>query len=753
MSWLLLFKLPCFILSRFGSILQEVEKGFIKKVVQQSNKFIVTVATSLAVPKLLDYVVNDKNQPINGCFVDIEVGTKQVSGLVVNVQPVDNFLEKLAKLKEAKVLKNVPPFKKPMVQFVRFASRYTFALPGDPVRAALIAGKIPKQVLPDTYLVLGDKILDKKTAAREKVLDTLLLGGEYTSQSALAEKACVGTAVVKGLLDKNILRWQEKEDVRPSFDIKLPPLNPSQEKAAAELAGALAQKKHQTFFLDGVMGSGKTEVYFDSIARLLEEYDTSQILLLVPEIALTPQLVGRFEKRFGFVPTLWHSNLGEKARKRHWWQVAKGLSRVIIGARSSLFLNYQNLRLVVVDEEHDGSYKQEEVFRYHGRDMAVTLGHFWQCPVLLCSATPSIETWQNVLDGRYTRLMLDGRYGEATLPDLKLIDMKQEKVGKKDKWISAPILKAIHQRLEKNEQSLIFLNRRGVAPLLICGGCGERVGCPSCDASLVVHKSYLICHHCGFHEAIPKTCPKCESEKLRAFGPGTRKIKTELEQYFPKANIFVADSDSVKTDKQMGEVVTKMEKGEIDILVGTQMVAKGHHFPNLTFVGIIDGDMGLARGELRAAEKTFQVLMQVAGRAGREEKKGEVMIQTHDPKHPLFECLLHMNRDKFLKMEISNRKQWQDPPFRRQIALIVSGKDERLVAQTSRHIVKHFDISKAEILGPAPAPLAKLRDKYRYRILIKSADKLHEPVQKWLAETKIPSSVRVIVDVDPVSFY
>jgi primosomal protein N' (replication factor Y) len=722
-------------------------------VVHQSNKFNVTVATSLAVPKLLDYVVESDINPEIGCFVSIEVGTKQVSGVVVNVQPMEALIVKNSKLKKAEVLKHVPPLTAPMAQFVRFASRYTFALPGDPVRAALIAGKIPEQVEPDSYITLGSNALDKKTVAREKVLDTLSCGGEYTSQSALAEKSGVGAAVVKGLLDKNVLSWQKKEDVKPSFDIQLPPLNASQQQAAAEVAQVLSQKKHQTFFLDGVMGSGKTEVYFDSIARLLEEDDDSQILLLVPEIALTPQLVGRFEKRFGFVPTLWHSNLGEKTKRRHWWQIAKGLSRVVIGARSALFLNYQNLRLIVVDEEHDSSYKQEEVFRYHGRDMAVTLGHFWKCPVLLCSATPSIETWQNVLDGRYTRLILEGRYGEATLPALNLVDMKQEKVGKKDRWISAPILKSIHQRLEKGEQSLVFLNRRGVAPLLICGGCGERVGCPSCDASLVVHKSYLICHHCGFHEAIPKTCPKCDSEKLRAFGPGTRKIKTELEHYFPKAKVLVADSDSVKTDRQMGDVIRKMENGEIDILVGTQMVAKGHHFPNLTFVGIIDGDMGLARGELRAAEKTFQVLMQVAGRAGRAEKKGEVIIQTHDPKHPLFQCLLHMNRDQFLKMEISNRKQWQDPPFRRQIAFIISGKDEKIVAQTSRYLVKNFHIPNIEILGPAPAPLAKLRDKYRYRILVKSSGKLHEPIQKWLAQTKIPSSVRVVVDVDPVSFY
>lgn len=735
----------------------KVTSGFIrfrKKVVHQSNKFIVTVATSLAVPKLLDYVLIAENQPDLGSFVAVEVGTKEVFGVVIETQDALTVSSDISKLKEARLVESVPPVSPQGLKFLRFSSRYTFALPGDPVRASLIAGKIPEQVEPDKKIVMGTTSLDKHTKARDQVLQAVQNASHiFTSQTMLAEVAGVGTAVVKGLLTKGVLTWEEMPDVKPSFHIQLPALNNSQKSSAAEIASALDQRKHQTFFLDGVMGSGKTEVYFDSIARLLEEDDTSQILLLVPEIALTPQLVGRFEKRFGFIPTLWHSNLGEKARKRNWWHVAQGLSRVVIGARSALFLNYQNLRLIVVDEEHDSSYKQEEVFRYHGRDMAVTLGHFWQCPVVLCSATPSLETWNNVLLGRYRHLMLDGRYGDATLPNLKLIDMKEEKVGKGDKWISAPIIHSIKERLEKGEQSLVFLNRRGVAPLLICGGCGDRVGCPSCDASLVVHKSYLICHHCGFHEPIPKKCPKCDSEKLRAFGPGTRKIKQELERYFPQARIAVADSDSVKTDRQMGDVVTQMEKGEIDILVGTQMVAKGHHFPELTFVGIIDGDMGLARGELRAAERTFQVLMQVAGRAGRAAKKGEVMIQTHDPQHPLFECLLQMDRDRFLKMELQSRKLWQDPPFKKQMALIVSGKDERSVAYASKTLANNFHISNAEVLGPAPAPLAKLRDKFRYRLLVKSGDKLHDSVQKWLGETQVPSSVRVVVDVDPVSFY
>ena len=722
--------------------------------VQQSNNFVVTVATSLAVPKLLDYRLLADIAPNSGVFVQVEVGTKVVCGIVVAVQPVAGYEGAVDKLKPCTLLPDVPAIQPQTLRFMRFASKYTFALPGDPVRAALVAGQVPEKVAPEKRLVASGIKPKAQTAARQKVLDTLTHNTTfYTSQSDLAKDAEVSTAVVKGLLDQQVLAWQTVADVAPEIDIQLPDLNPSQAAAAGQLASCLSQGQHQTFFLDGVMGSGKTEVYFDTIARILEQTEDGQVLLLVPEIALTPQLVKRFEKRFGFVPTLWHSNLGEKARRRHWWQIAKGQARVVIGARSALFLNYQNLKLLVVDEEHDSSYKQEEVFRYHGRDMAVTLGHFWQCPVVLCSATPSLETWNNTLSGRYQHLILDGRFGEAELPDLQLVDMKEQKVGRGDRWLSAPIVEAVKARLEKGEQSLVFLNRRGVAPLLICGGCGARSGCPSCDASLVVHKSYLICHHCGFHEPIPQKCPKCDAEKLRAFGPGTRKIKDELVSYFPEARIVVADSDSVKTDRQMGDVVTAMEKGEIDILVGTQMVAKGHHFPNLTYVGIVDGDMGLARGELRAAERTFQVLMQVAGRAGRALKKGTVSIQTHDPQHPLFGCLMRMDRDQFLKMELQSRKLWQDPPFSKQMALIVSGKDERAVAYAAKTLASQFQVDDAQILGPAPAPLAKLRDKYRYRLLVKSNHKMHDNIQKWLSGTNIPSSVRVVVDVDPVSFY
>lgn len=718
-----------------------------------SNRFVVRVATSLAVPKMLDYYVNSDICPALGSFLEIEVGTKKVHGIIFEVVNTSQESESSHKLKEARLLTSVPPVAPPMLKFYRWISRYTMSLPGDPIRAALISGRVPEIVAPEQFFVRSEQVIEKITASRSKVLD-IVENAQFTSQTSLAKAAGVGVSVVKGLLEKNILILQNLPEETLTYDIKLPELNSSQSAAAASLASSVSLCEHKTFFLDGVMGSGKTEVYFDTIARILENDNTGQVLLLVPEISLTPQLVNRFEDRFGFVPTLWHSGLNEKSRRKNWWQIANGKGRVIIGARSALFLGYRDLKFIVVDEEHDSSYKQEEVFRYHGRDMAVSMANLWHCPVVLCSATPSAETWLNVKRNRYVHLMLEGRFAGASLPKMQLIDMKKGEVGKKDKWISAPIVEAVKQRLLKKEQSLIFLNRRGVAPLLICGGCGSRTGCPSCDASLVVHHSHLICHHCGFHERIPENCPTCGSEKLRPFGPGTRKIMEELIEIFPDASIAVADSDSVRGDKQMGALVDKMSIGDIDILVGTQMVAKGHHFPNLTFVGIIDGDMGLARGELRAAERTFQVLMQVAGRAGREKKKGEVLIQTHEPGHPLFECLLNCDRDKFLKAELTNRKQWNDPPFRRQIGFIVTGKDEREVAQSARLLANTFPKdSKAEILGPAPAPMAKLRDKYRYRLLVKSGGNDHASIQNWLQSTKIFSSVRVIIDVDPVSFY
>jgi len=535
-------------------------------------------------------------------------------------------------------------------------------------------------------------------------------------------------------------------------------LNAEQAHAAQEIGAAMATRTFQPFLLDGITGSGKTEVYFDVIADLLESADdTGQVLVLVPEIALTPQWLQRFADRFGFTPAVWHSTLGQGARYRTWWNVLEGKARVVIGARSALFLPFTDLRLVVVDEEHDSSYKQEDNFRYHGRDMAIVRARLAACPVVLASATPSLETWHHAITGKYRHLTLHSRHGTAVLPTVRVVNLRETPTPRADEFMAPPLRAAVAERLEKGEQSLLFLNRRGFAPVVICRACGHQVQCPSCSATLVVHGAYLQCHHCGFHEAYPSQCAHCGvADKLVAYGPGTRKILQEVEALWPTARCQVVDRDSVTTPGAMQDVVQRMEAGEIDILIGTQMIAKGHHFPGLTLVGVIDADMGLAHGDLRAAERTFQLLTQVAGRAGRGEVPGEVFLQTHTPEHPLFAALAAMDRDKFFRLELDGRKAGGFPPFGRLVALILSGAEEGAVQLAGQALARSLPIEgQGTLYGPAPAPLARLKDKYRYRLLLQTplGKQPHGLVQAWLKGTPIPKGVRVDVDVDPQSFF
>ena len=710
---------------------------------------IVTVIVPRAVPKMLDYVWGGTHAPVPGDYVSLSVGHSQSHGMVVSCRES----AEIGNLKQAEPL-NIPPATAATVAFYKWCPQYTLSHPGDALRAGLVSGEVPPKPEPDSELVWQQKFPEKESAARQKVMAVLQKNDTWPNIAELARCADVSDSVVRTLVKQQIISWQPKENIKQHGTPHQPTLSTHQQQAANSLNAALGEFK--PFVLDGVMGSGKTEVYFDTIDHLLHTDPTAQILVLVPEISLTPQLTERFNKRFGFDPIVWHTGIQGKARARAWWQTKEGHARVIVGARSALFLPFQHLKFVVVDEEHDSAYKQEEVFRYHGRDMAVSLAHHWQCPVVLCSATPSLESWHNAtISGRYHMLHLPSRFGGATLPPIHLIDLKQHTPQAADHYLADISLDALADRLEKGEQSLVFLNRRGMAPLMICRSCGHRYGCPSCDASLVVHHNHLICHHCGFHEPIPTACPACGKEALHAFGPGTRKLKQQLEHRFPNARIAVADSDAITNNTQMATLITRMTHGHIDILIGTQMVTKGHHFPNLTLVVVVDGDMGLAQGELRAAERTFQLLMQVAGRAGRAEKKGEVLLQTHDPQNPLFQHIQRYDRDGFLHLELSHRKTWGDPPYGKQMAFIISGKDEHAVRHAARTLARHFPEKEGcRLLGPAPAPLAKLRDRYRYRLLVKQQKThQHKHIATWLANTKIPSSVRVMIDVDPQSFY
>lgn len=668
------------------------------------DRTVVRVLVPLAMPTLLDYLAEGPVQP--GSWVQLELGRKPVDGVVVELPGRSDFKN----LKTARLLADVAAVDPRMLAFYRWVARYTLSAPGEPLRVAMPRARVPEPP--------------------KRILKTA----------------------------------EEKAGLPPASAVVL---NEAQQRAAAAIGGALGDFK--AFLLDGVTGSGKTEVYFDAVRTVLAS--GGQVLVLVPEIALTPQWLKRFEQRFGVAPLVWHSGLADGARRRTWWalqnsrppdgtpgtgsgETGKRPGQVLVGARSALFLPFGNLGLVVVDEEHEPSYKQEEAFRYHARDLAVQLASTWRCPVVLASATPSLESWQRALEGKYIRLVLPDRHGHAGMAPIRLIDLREGGKNKNQEFISPALRVAVAETLAKGEQALLFLNRRGNAPVLICTDCGTRRDCPRCDATLVVHGDKLQCHHCGFSEPYPHECPVCGGQSLRAYGPGTRRVVAEVQKVFPDARVAVADSDAVSTPQQLSALVKQVEDRAVDIIVGTQMVTKGHHFPHLTCVGVIDADMGLAHGDLRAAERTFQLLTQVAGRAGRGDYPGTVYVQTFDPAQPLFQALVKHDRDGFYKLELEARKAWGDPPFGRLVAVIIDGLDEASVVEGARTLARAFVARDgARLLGPAPAPIAKIRDRYRYRLLVKGPGLLQGLVKKWIEETAVPKGVRVTVDVDPVSFF
>ncbi len=566
---------------------------------------------------------------------------------------------------------------------------------------------------------------------------------------------------VGAVLKMALCSEMEKESKKPiEFAQPLPrftSLSFSQaQQAAIEELSDITEAGFSVTLLDGVTGSGKTEVYFEIIAQALEK--GGQVLVLLPEITLTGAWLSRFEKRFGVKPAVWHSNITPKQRRDTWRAIISGEARVIVGARSALFLPYTNLNLIVVDEEHDSSFKQEDGVLYQARDMAIVRAKIGHCPIMLASATPSVETYCNVVNGKFYHVVLPERFAGATMPDIVLADMRQkEKSGVR--FISPLLTQKLTERLAAKEQSLLFLNRRGYAPLILCRACGERLQCPHCSAWLVEHKQKkcLQCHHCGYTRSLPKKCPACEQEEsFVSCGPGVERIHEEAQILFPAARIEMITSDTLSNPKQFLDIIDRMNRNEIDILIGTQILAKGHHFGNLTLVGIIDADMGLSGGDLRAGERTFQLLQQVMGRAGREQKKGMAVIQTYAPDNMIIQALKTNNRDMFLKEEVTSRQLLKMPPFGKLAAFIISGKKQDIVAQCASEIAKKAPyIKDIDVLGPVPAPLALLRGKYRYRLLIKASKetKLQNIIRSWLNQVNLPAGVDLRVDIDPYSFF
>jgi primosomal protein N' (replication factor Y) len=575
----------------------------------------------------------------------------------------------------------------------------------------------------------------------------------------LARLGGCGTGVM-AVLER--LGWLEKVALAARLDAepvdwrhRSPLLSPEQAVAAEALVAAVKRAEFSVTLVDGVTGSGKTEVYFQAIAAALEA--GRQALVLLPEIALGVQFLDRFARRFGVRPAEWHSDLTPAERRHTWRGVAEGRIPVVVGARSALFLPFPRLGLIVIDEEHDLSYKQEDGVIYHARDMGVVRGSLSRLPVVLVSATPSLETVVNVEQGRYRQLHLPERHAGAAMPAVHVIDMRRQRL-ERQRFLAAPLVAALDSTLQAGEQAMLFLNRRGYAPLTLCRNCGHRFHCSNCTAWLVEHRFVreLQCHHCGHLEKMPEFCPACGAAgTLAACGPGVERLAEEVSGRFPNARLAVVASDTLTGPRAVAELVRGVEGHAIDVLIGTQVMAKGHHFPLLTLVGVVDADLGLSGGDLRAAERTFQLLHQVAGRAGRAERPGRVYLQTYMPEHAVIKALAAEDRDRFLRAEAEDRRERGWPPYGRLAALILSGPDDETVDFAGRALARGAPhVRGLEVLGPAPAPLAVLRGWHRRRFLVKAERGVHvqAAIRAWIGAIKLPSSVRLQVDIDPYSF-
>ena len=694
-----------------------------------------------------------------GSFVVVPLGTRQVVGVVWGWGSADALNAVAdARLKDVLDVLAVPAMAAVTREFVDWVARYTCSRPGSVLRMAMSVARALEEPAPVIAYALDGPPPARLTAARGRVLD-LMLDGKLRSAREIAEAAGVGAAVVRGLKQAGTLSEHAiaRESGPAQPDAKRPGRNLSEDQRTA--ADALAEKCQAGEFsvavLDGVTGAGKTEVYFEAIAAALA--GGRQVLVLVPEIALTSQWLGRFEERFAAQPTLWHSELKASQRRFNWRAVADGRARVVVGARSALFLPYCEIGLIVVDEEHDAAFKQEDGVIYQARDMAVARASLGRFPIVLASATPSLETLANVAAGRYQRFHLPERATGAALPEIEGIDMRADPPAR-GQWLAPRLIGAVKETLSAGEQALLFLNRRGYAPLTLCRACGFRFGCPNCATWLVEHRfqNRLQCHHCGFSLRMPETCEDCGGEhSFAACGPGVERLFEEAQQHFPGARAMIIASDTVHGPDSAREAIRRIADYEVDLIIGTQIVAKGHHFPLLTLVGVVDADLGLAGGDLRAAERTYQLMTQVAGRAGRAKHPGRALLQTYMPQHPVMEALISGERQAFIERESEARRNQGLPPFGRLVALIVSGHDQSQVIDIARALSAAAPRGpNVEVLGPAPAPLHLLRGRFRHRLLLKAARNQNASglAQDWVDRVKLPAAVRVAIDVDPYSF-
>ncbi|MDC3172215.1 primosomal protein N' [Alphaproteobacteria bacterium] len=739
----------------------------------KSNEVAVLVSGPFNEP--FDYTVESKKDGVCvGQVVLVPFGKRKNVGIIVGEGTRTIPQEKLKRIEE---IYEINPIPQPSIELIYFLANWYCAYKGlvlkmvlSPVEA--ITSTEYKKVYKSKFLD-NDEIEEinkhKITSKRKLILDFLFKSKQAVFQEDLIDNTGVSKSILKDMTKKNLIveelvKKQAYSNLKVlnynkiKFEInKL--LNSEQKNAVEKINVSIKKKKPDCFLLDGVPGSGKTETYFQTVKTCLDE--GKQILILLPEISLTPDWEKRFHQSFSFAPLVWHSGITKTKKKQIWLSALNSSAGVIVGARSALMLPILNLGLIIVDEEHDPAFKQEEGVRYNARDMAIYKAIRSSVPIVLASATPSLETYHNMKIGKYIHLTLPKRATGAALPDIKLIDLKAN-TPERGKWISSVLTNEIKSKLDNREQSLLFLNRRGYAPLTICNSCGNKIKCVNCETWLVEHRSQntLVCHHCGYTKRISNTCDICGAEgQIKACGPGVERIEEEINQLFPEAKLTVLSSDTMKSQKTLVKTLEKIKNNKVDIIIGTQMIAKGHDFPDLKLVGIIDSDVGLSGGDLRASERSFQLLQQVSGRSGRhaidEQDKGVVFLQTYDNKNPIIRAIAKNNRDDFFEKELSSRKNANMPPYGRLASIILSSKYERKLDGFASELLRVAPLFKnVKIFGPAPAPLYFLRGKYRRRFLIKS-DKtvnIQDVLLNWTNKIKTPHNVKLTIDIDPFSF-
>jgi primosomal protein N' (replication factor Y) len=719
---------------------------------------VVDVLVPVALDQTYSYRVPRGMELQPGDVIGVPLGPREVLAVVwaENANPDPRLHNRLKDVTEKL---EVPPLRTELRSLVDWVASYTLSARGMVLRMALRMGEHlgPERVRLGVRLT--GEVPQRLTPARRRVIAVLsdrLLHGK----SDAAREAGVSTGVIDGLVDEGTLTVEAMPRAPPP-----PPPDPSyaqpefsrQQRPAVDAMRALAANgTFHVALLDGVTGSGKTEVYFEAVAETVRR--GKQSLILMPEIALTGQFLDRFTQRFGVRPLEWHSELTPRTRQRNWAAIAADEAPVVVGARSALFLPYAQLGLIVVDEEHDQAYKQDDGVHYHARDVAVVRAHIAKIPIVLASATPSVETEVNARKGRYQRVALPQRFGGQQMPHIEAIDLRRE-APPRGRFISPRLAGEIKSAAERREQALLFLNRRGYAPLTLCRACGHRFACTICDAWLVDHRfrQRLVCHHCGFSMPRPPACPHCAAEQsLVAVGPGVERLQEEAAALFPEARTLVLSSDLITSIETMRSELNEIAEGRVDIIIGTQLVAKGHHFPRLNLVGVVDADLGLGNGDPRAAERTWQLLNQVIGRSGRDQGRGIGYLQTHQPEHPVMKALIACDREAFYANEIEARERTFYPPFGRLASLIVSAGDRPSAEGYARKLAATAPREeRVQLLGPAEAPLAVIKGRYRFRLLLKSARgfDLSDYLRHWLANgPKTKGNLKLEVDVDPQSF-